>query len=157
MDFTEARTAEERLLLTLIEKVEDNTAAVNRLLLQNSDKAWMEREGNVLEGWQPPPAFDVDQEAKWIRAQLEDAYRFNGNHCGRANVDHLYIVYMQNVDHLRASGFDVELYDNKHAINQDGQIYGTRPAGEPSAPRSCQVKWTPCQDTRISDGRASGR
>lgn len=75
MDFA---NVQERLLLTLVQKIEDNTAVVNKLLYRGHPK-WMDCEGNVLEGWVAPGGFDEEQEAKWIRKELEESCQVDGN------------------------------------------------------------------------------
>lgn len=56
MDFAKAQTIEERLLLTLIQKLDDK---VNKLLHRDGHS-----DGNVLEGWAPPGGLDEKQEAR---------------------------------------------------------------------------------------------
>lgn len=130
MDFTKAQTAEEHLLLTLIHKVEDNTAAINKMLDRDSDRNWMDCEGNVLKGWMPPKCFDVEQEAKWIRNELEDHCRYYGNWPKRQVCRSMWLYYEENAKHLQASGFDLR--------DHMGEVLR-----QPWGPREVIVSWTP--------------
>lgn len=134
MDFVEAETTQERLLLALIEKVEDNTAAITQLIELGREKhGGRKQEGNVLMGFKPPRRFTVEEEAQWIKRELEAHGSFvnniKPNHDCR---DHMFIKYMQNVELLRANGFDVS--DND---------WPERTPDRPPAPGYCCVKWTP--------------
>lgn len=110
MDFVEAGTTQERLLLALIEKVEDNTAAITALVEQGKDKSAKE-EGNVLRNLKPPRAFTVEEEARWIRHEVEQRGPVNdsvgGQHCRLC----MNIMHVENVEHLRANGFEVVPYE----------------------------------------------
>lgn len=128
MEFVKEATTEEQLLLALIEKVEDNTAAITRLIERGKEK-----EGNVLRGFKPPCRFTVEEEARWIKHELEAHCKYlnaikSGHDCGTI----LFIKYMQNVELLRGNGFDVSVAE-----------WPRRTPGTPPAPGECFVQWTP--------------
>ena len=108
MDFVEAGTTQERLLLALIEKVEDNTTAITALVEKDKDKSAKE-EGNVLRKFKPPGEITVEEEARWIRSALLRG-RVNDS-IGGQRAYRINIMHLENVEHLRANGFDVVPYD----------------------------------------------
>lgn len=129
MDFVKGTTTEEQLLLALIEKVEDNTAAITQLIERGREK----KEGNVLREYRPPHRFNVEEEARWIKDELEAHCKYlnnikSGHDCGTL----LFIKYMENVELLRANGFDVGVAE-----------WPKRTPGTPPAPGECFVQWTP--------------
>lgn len=99
MESTDTQTAEERLLLTLIQKVEDNTAAVRKLLQRDSHKS------NVLKGWLPCNGCDQKEEAKWIRKELQRHSRGCGTWPGQQIEVCTLINHKENAKHLKDSGF----------------------------------------------------
>lgn len=138
MEFTKAQTVEECLLLTLIQKVEDNTAAVDQLLQRESDSIWMGSEGNVLKGWPPCKGFDPEEEAEWIQEELVGQWRYCDTWPGRDKETEIRvcIYYEENAKHLQDSGFLLknEFYQRIRALENPWQ------------PGRYHVCWAPTSD-----------
>lgn len=126
MESTDMQTAEERLLLTLIQKVEDNTAAVHGLLQRDSNKS------NVLKSWLPCNGCDQKEEAKWIKKELQEHSRGCGTWPGQEIEVCTLIHHKENANHLKDSGFVLEDY----AYDRTGAIQ------DPWEPGEYSVCWT---------------
>lgn len=108
MDFVETGSASERLLLTLMEKVDDNTRATTATLKML--KAYYGACTNELADLKPPHAITADEEAGCVKDAIVRKHLYLSTHepnTRSRKVTHLCISHQRNLDHLEANGFRV--------------------------------------------------
>ncbi|KAK9861056.1 hypothetical protein WJX84_010648 [Apatococcus fuscideae] len=105
MELVHAGTPQEQLLLTLIDKMEENTSCLTRVLKAvHSNPALSET--NPLRDFKPPAGYTVIQEAQWLEKRIKDEMHRDRKSHTTKTVSVL-IAFPENIELLRENGFQV--------------------------------------------------
>lgn len=88
MDFVTSDTSHERLLLTLISKIDDNT-----FVLQKLQDGLRPPQGNPLVDFKPLVINTEEEEAHYIRRKLEEEMKYSRDF--NIHMNHLYLLLSQ--------------------------------------------------------------
>lgn len=111
MEMTVCDTPEERLLLALAEKVDDNTKGINMIL------GTLDQGANPLTRYTPPRGYGVAAEGHMIKLHLENCYAGSFQPERKSIRTSIDIIFDANVDLLRANGFEVTRNDPEGTSN----------------------------------------
>ena len=116
MEITVCENPQERLLLALAEKVDDNTQGITTLL-KTLNQSVDGHCANPLASYMPPRGYGVAAEGHVIKLHIEDCYNAWFHVERKSMKTSIEIIFDANVDLLRANGFTVTRNDPEGKSN----------------------------------------